>query len=651
MPSRPAKKVLLIGWDAADWQVIHPLLDSGQLPTLERFIDGGTIGNLASTQPLLSPLLWNSIATGKRPYQHGICGFIEPRVDGAGVQPISSTSRRVKALWNILSQNGLRSHVIGWYASHPAEPIHGVCVTNQFQHARGATRADWPLAPESVHPQRLEEKLASLRMHPAEILGEHLQPFIPHAEEIDQGDKRDRQPLVILSRLLAECVTIHNTATWLLAREPWDFAAVYYDAIDHFSHFGMRYHPPRLDDVGEREFGLYSEVVTGIYRFQDMLLARLLELAGPDTTTLVVSDHGFYSNHLRPRRTPKRPAGPTRWHRPYGIFCAHGPGIRVDERIYGATILDITPTILHLFGLPVGGDMDGRVLTGIYTDPAPVAAIPSWETVPGEAGLHPPERRRDPLEAREALRQLEELGYIEAPAADKQDAIRSAADELQSNLALAYMDGGKPAEAAPLFAALSAAHPQKPRYGLALAECYLALGRLADCRGLLEGIYGAGEATPPADLLMGIVLFAEGRGDEALARLLRAEQAAPRLPRLHNQLGAVYLKQRRWTDAERAFRRALEIDMDSPPAYAGLAIAARRQGRPQEAAEQALRAVGLQHFFPSAHLQLGLALAELGELPRAAQALETCLAMRPQMRVARRMLGRVRARQWLGASR
>jgi predicted AlkP superfamily phosphohydrolase/phosphomutase len=42
-----------------------------------------------------------------------------------------------------------------------------------------------------------------------------------------------------------------------------------------------------------------------------------------------------------------------------------GEHIQQDERIYGATLLDVTPTILTLFGLPVGEDMDGRVLAGL----------------------------------------------------------------------------------------------------------------------------------------------------------------------------------------------------------------------------------------------------------------------------------------------
>jgi predicted AlkP superfamily phosphohydrolase/phosphomutase len=66
-----AKKVLLIGWDAADWKIINPLLDQGLMPTLNVFVDHGVMGNLATLRPILSPMLWNSIATGKRPAREG----------------------------------------------------------------------------------------------------------------------------------------------------------------------------------------------------------------------------------------------------------------------------------------------------------------------------------------------------------------------------------------------------------------------------------------------------------------------------------------------------------------------------------------------------------------------------------------------------
>jgi len=45
-----------------------------------------------------------------------------------------------------------------------------------------------------------------------------------------------------------------------------------------------------------------------------------------------------------------------------GIFIAYGPDIAKGRKISGAQIYDIAPTILHMFGLPVPNDMDGKVL-------------------------------------------------------------------------------------------------------------------------------------------------------------------------------------------------------------------------------------------------------------------------------------------------
>ena len=47
------KKILLVGWDAADWRVITPLLDAGQMPALESLIDRGVMGNLSTLTPPL----------------------------------------------------------------------------------------------------------------------------------------------------------------------------------------------------------------------------------------------------------------------------------------------------------------------------------------------------------------------------------------------------------------------------------------------------------------------------------------------------------------------------------------------------------------------------------------------------------------------
>ena len=130
MPDRPAQRLLILGWDAADWQVIDPLLARGQMPNLAALIARGTRADLRTLEPKLSPILWSTIATGKTADKHGIHNFVEPNPSGEGIRVASSTTRKTRALWNMLTQRGLRVHAVGWYASHPAEPIGGTCVSN-----------------------------------------------------------------------------------------------------------------------------------------------------------------------------------------------------------------------------------------------------------------------------------------------------------------------------------------------------------------------------------------------------------------------------------------------------------------------------------------------------------------------------------------
>jgi predicted AlkP superfamily phosphohydrolase/phosphomutase len=238
------RKVLLVGWDAADWKVIQPLMAAGKMPNVQRLVTGGSTGQITTLYPPLSPMLWTSIATGKRPFKHGIHGFTEPAPDGRDVRPITNLSRKCKALWNILSQNDLRSVVIGWWPSHPAEPIHGVMVSDLYHRAGRPLDEGWPMPPNTVYPPDLAETLAALRVHPDNILPAMVEPFIPLASEIDQEtDKR----LALFLRTLAECMSIQSAANWLLLNETWDVFSVYFEAVDHFCHGFMRYAAPTMD--------------------------------------------------------------------------------------------------------------------------------------------------------------------------------------------------------------------------------------------------------------------------------------------------------------------------------------------------------------------------------------------------------------------
>jgi tetratricopeptide (TPR) repeat protein len=226
---------------------------------------------------------------------------------------------------------------------------------------------------------------------------------------------------------------------------------------------------------------------------------------------------------------------------------------------------------------------------------------------------------------------------VAAPGADEQAVVDTAVREARLNLATAHLQANHPEKARPILEALHAAHPDVDRYLVVLAHCLAVAGDGAGSRELLEKRLARG-ALPEADLLLGIALFNEGRADEALVCLQRAGAGRPDEPSLHCQIGNVYLKGKHWPEAEQAFARTLALDADNAHAHHGLAIALLGLERYEEAAESALRAVGLLHFFPLAHFHLGVALVRLGWDDRAIQAFEVALAMQPGMVLAHRYL-------------
>jgi predicted AlkP superfamily phosphohydrolase/phosphomutase len=55
---------LVFGLDAADWDLIDPLLDEGRLPNLADLIEDGVSGDMRSTRPAMTPQAWTSMVTG-----------------------------------------------------------------------------------------------------------------------------------------------------------------------------------------------------------------------------------------------------------------------------------------------------------------------------------------------------------------------------------------------------------------------------------------------------------------------------------------------------------------------------------------------------------------------------------------------------------
>ena len=639
MSKRIAKKVLLIGWDAADWKAIHPLMDAGMMPCLEKFINEGVMGNLATLDPPLSPTLWTSISTGMRPYKHGILGFSEPDPSGAGVRPSYITSRKVKAIWNILMQNNMKPHQVGWWPSHPAEPINGVYISNLYQPASKSIFEKWEMLPGTVHPEEKAELFKKMRIHPQELTAAHLLPFIPRGAELDQTNPRNQQLLNSLRKITADAATIHAAGTYILEHEEWDFVGIYYDAIDHYGHGFMKFNPPKIERVSQEDYDMWNNVVTAGYRYHDMMLGRLLEMVDDDTIVMLVSDHGFHPGALRPKAIPKEPAGPAAEHSPYGIVVVKGPGIKKDEQVFGASLIDVTPTLLHAFGLPVGKDMDGKVLTSIFENPEPIETIPSWENVPGECGMHAKDVQMDPYAAKEALDQLVALGYIDPPGDDAEATIKRTVDENNFYLARAYIDGGKTKEAIPILKNLFDENPEALRYGVRLANCYLRTKEVALARHVVQRIRKTQkEPTAALLILQGKVVMQEKKYRRALKFFREAEKLADEKQGLMGHIAGCYVKLEEWQKAFDAYQEELLVDREAAHAYAGSGLALLRLKKYEEAIEYLFTALGLQFHMPVAHYYLGEALMQMKKYQKSAEAFEISLRLAPGLLAARRKL-------------
>src|SRR6185369_1943441 len=140
----------------------------GTLPNLARLRREGASGVLLSEEPMLSPILWTTIATGRSPSEHGILGFLTQQA--GHVEPVRSDERKVRAFWNVASEAGRRVGVIGWYASWPAEPVNGFLVSDRAGTHQIAGAAA-PTATGLAWPESLVPEIETMRAEIEQAIG------------------------------------------------------------------------------------------------------------------------------------------------------------------------------------------------------------------------------------------------------------------------------------------------------------------------------------------------------------------------------------------------------------------------------------------------------------------------------------------------
>ncbi len=253
----PIPKLMVVGLDAATFDVIDPLVAAGELPHLAGLLERGARGTLRSTTHPLTPNAWTTLATGVNAGRHGIWDFSERDASGYGLRLVNGSHSRATALWTRLSQAGRRVGIVNVPFTWPAPDVNGFAVAG----IDAAAREDGMTTPRDL-------------VH--ELQGRFGRLLLDHSFPVDASGRLD---LDLVRRTCEQRVAMVD---WLTERYDPELLFVVFMAADHVHHLAW----PDWEANGR------ESTVAETYRILDASLGRLLERAGDDTNVLVVSDHG-----------------------------------------------------------------------------------------------------------------------------------------------------------------------------------------------------------------------------------------------------------------------------------------------------------------------------------------------------------------------
>lgn len=420
--------VLVIGADGLDLGVIRPLAEAGKLPNITDLMQKGSHGILLSEREMRSPPLWTTIATGRPRDVHGIYDFITasrlwPRDLRKGKRKlVTSSMRKVPALWTIASEAGREVAVVGWLNTWPAENVRGVMVSPYVALGsrkqitiKGAVYRD---VPRQVFPEERWEELRELIVARSEVPDELVESFAP---EPDGALLRDHPLLARCMRglrwSLGHTLTMRNITLHLLEQDVPELTMVYFEGSDSLGHRFWLFRQPvaeieaQLEAAGQSTAHAqtlaerYGRVVDRYYLLLDTIIGELVGALPPDGRVVVISDHGFGDRTLPP--LPSVPYSGE--HKLEGTIIVAGPGIRAGKRMVGATLYNVTPTVLDMLGIESDLQFEANSLLPQLTDRTDREPLGTDDQPVADEEQDPDEM---PFGAEE-LERLRSLGYVE----------------------------------------------------------------------------------------------------------------------------------------------------------------------------------------------------------------------------------------------
>lgn len=510
-------RVLVLGLDGVDPDVVETLVGEGKLPNLARLAREGASGRLHSPQPLLSPVIWTTVATGRTPSDHGIGHFttVDPR--SGRELPVTSRMRRVPALWNLLSDSGRKVAVVGWWATWPAEPVHGVIVSDHagyhFLMAEEVGDRDQVVSPPEETALLDEFMISGLDLAPEDLarfvdLDSSDEPAAERPDDAGRATPAFAEDLDHLRWALATARSYSSLGLELWNRDDPDLLMVYIEGVDTASHlFGHLHRQPRLAGELAAQQRRFGRTVEEMYGLADEIVGMYLAELDDETTLVVLSDHGFRLGELPtdPSSTRDLRRVSEAYHEEEGILYLYGRGVRGGAELQSPHILDLTPTILALTGSPAAEDMPGRVLEEGLRGISEPPRVSTYRLHDSESPASDEGAQTSAVDAA-ILDKLESLGYL-----------GSSSTSNDRNLASILLQEGRYEEAARAFTALVRQDEDDPVNHMSLGVALAGLGELDRAETEMRAALELDPVYVPGYHNLGLLLERRGRHEEAVA--------------------------------------------------------------------------------------------------------------------------------------
>lgn len=262
-------KLVVIGWDAATWDLLAPWVKTGNLPNLARLMDEGSFGTLRSTALPLSPAAWSTIITGQNPAKHGVFDWFQRKPDSYGVDYVHSGQILAKPVWKYINAGGKSVGVFNLPMIYPAVPVEGFMVAGMA--------APSAHVPGFTYPDNLLEEIEA-----------NVGPYM--VAEIEVYKYGREKPF--LQSMLDWLDYQRKVILYLIDQHPCDVYLFVFMQSDHAQHKFWRYLDLKYPGYDPEHDQLYQDVIKRIYQGLDEILGELMVIFGSQVNYVLLSDHG-----------------------------------------------------------------------------------------------------------------------------------------------------------------------------------------------------------------------------------------------------------------------------------------------------------------------------------------------------------------------